>query len=446
MPEARSDRMLFRFSLYGFLKNQQYYDPFLILFFRWERGLSFLQIGTLIAFREVLVNLLEVPSGAVADLYGRRKSMILSFISYIAAFLLFARATEYWHFFPAMFLFSIGEVFRTGTHKAMIFDWLKREGREGEKTRVYGFTRSWSKIGSALAGIVAPAIVIISGSFTTVFYFTAAIYVFGIVNFLGYPKYLDGEPKPFSLRGVFGTLIDAFREAFSRPATRRLMIEAMSFDGLYKVNKDYMQPVVKQLALGTLGVAVFSRLGLEGTDEPTQKIQTALVIGIAYFALNLCAAIASRNAHRLVAGGEERGGRIIWLMYGAAHLLLVPVFMFGFHAAAIVGFVVLALLENFWRPTLIARVAARTSDRVQATVLSIESQSRSIFVAAAAPLMGYLVDLFEKVAHDRNYSDSFTFLPIACAGVLVTLIIFLTGSRRRSRAAEAFDTSEGTTV
>ena len=45
--------MLFRFSLYGFLKNQRYYDAFLILAFR-EKGLTFFQIGLLIGFREVL--------------------------------------------------------------------------------------------------------------------------------------------------------------------------------------------------------------------------------------------------------------------------------------------------------------------------------------------------------------------------------------------------------
>ena len=81
--------MLFRFSLYGILKNQRYYDPFLILAFR-EKGLSFLQIGILIGFREVVTNLFEVPSGAVADLYGRRRSMIFSFSAYIASFVTFA--------------------------------------------------------------------------------------------------------------------------------------------------------------------------------------------------------------------------------------------------------------------------------------------------------------------------------------------------------------------
>ena len=142
--------MLFRFSVYGFLKNQRYFEPFFILAFR-EKGLSFLEIGLLIGFREICVYLLDIPSGAVADLHGRRRGMILSFSAYIFSFSLFALAGGMPLLFCGMFLFALGEVFRTGTHKAMIFEWLRREGRESEKVRIYGFTRSWSKIGAALA-------------------------------------------------------------------------------------------------------------------------------------------------------------------------------------------------------------------------------------------------------------------------------------------------------
>ncbi len=141
--------MLFRFSLYWFLKNQQYYDPFLILAFR-EKGLSFFQIGLLIGFREVCINVFEIPSGAVADIYGRRHSMILSMIAYIVSFAVFAVSGSLWLLIPAMFFFALGEAFRTGTHKAMIFEWLRSQNRTNEKTKVYGYTRSWSKIGSAL--------------------------------------------------------------------------------------------------------------------------------------------------------------------------------------------------------------------------------------------------------------------------------------------------------
>ena len=141
--------MLARFSLYGFLKNQRYFEPFLMLAFL-EKGLSFLDIGLLIAFREATVIAFEIPSGAVADVYGRRRSMVLSFVAYIGSFLLFGLARDLVLLFGAMFLFGIGEAFRTGTHKAMIFEWLRLEGRLGERTKFYGHTRSWSKFGSAV--------------------------------------------------------------------------------------------------------------------------------------------------------------------------------------------------------------------------------------------------------------------------------------------------------
>jgi len=47
--------MIFRFSLYGFLKNQRYFEAFLILVFL-DKGLDFFRIGLLVAARELTVN------------------------------------------------------------------------------------------------------------------------------------------------------------------------------------------------------------------------------------------------------------------------------------------------------------------------------------------------------------------------------------------------------
>ena len=89
--------MIRRFSLYGFLKNQQYYDPFIVLAFR-QMGLSFFMIGLLIGFRAAATNMLEIPSGAVADLWGRRRAMILSFCAYIVSFAIFGLTPGRWEF------------------------------------------------------------------------------------------------------------------------------------------------------------------------------------------------------------------------------------------------------------------------------------------------------------------------------------------------------------
>ena len=83
--------MLFRYCLYGFLKNQRYFEPFFMLVLLQE-GLSYTWIGLLVGARDLTVNLLEIPSGVAADAWGRRRAMMASFAAYIVSFVAFALA------------------------------------------------------------------------------------------------------------------------------------------------------------------------------------------------------------------------------------------------------------------------------------------------------------------------------------------------------------------
>ena len=179
--------MIFRFSLYGFLKKQRYFEPFLFLAFL-EKGLDFTDIGILIAVRELTTNLLEIPSGAVADVISRRFSMILSFGAYIVAFTTLGYASDMNLLYLGMLFFGVGEAFRSGTHKAMIFAWLRSQDREDERVKIYGYTRSWSKYGSAVSVALAAPIVLFTDSYEWIFLAAIVPYALNIVNFLGYPQ------------------------------------------------------------------------------------------------------------------------------------------------------------------------------------------------------------------------------------------------------------------
>jgi len=72
------NRQYFKFSAYGFLKNLRFFDPFLLLFFR-EMGMSFFQIGILFSVREIARAVMEIPSGVLADWFGRKRIMIIEF-------------------------------------------------------------------------------------------------------------------------------------------------------------------------------------------------------------------------------------------------------------------------------------------------------------------------------------------------------------------------------
>jgi MFS family permease len=411
--------MIFRFSLYGFLKNQRYFEPFLVLALL-QMGLSFFEIGLLLGFRELAVNIMEIPSGAIADLYGRRKSMILSFAAYILGFLTLGFAHQVPVLFVAMFMLAIGDAFRTGTHKAMIFTWLRIQGRTEERTQIYGYTRSWSKIGSAVSAIAAAAFVLAADSYTLIFFFAVVPYALNIVNFLGYPVELEGEPttspRPTQLlQHTNRTLVEAVR----RPGVRRLIIESMGFEGVFRSVKDYLQPV---LALAAIAVA--SRYSF--SDNLSEIQQSALLIGPIYLALHLLSSVASRNTHRIArrAGGETYVARWFWLVSAA---IFAVIFLAGFTNLSVIlisAFFALYVLQDAWRPVLISRFDEHSSEKQGATILSIESQSRRFATMLLAPLMGFAIDTAQSHSIGAG-----AFWPIGVIGLLVGLGFFATSFR-----------------
>ena len=410
--------MIRRFSLYGFLKNQQYYEPFLILAFL-EKGLSFFQIGLLISFREICVNLMEIPSGAVADLYGRRKSMMFSFTAYIVSFIIFGLSNALWQLFAAMFFFAVGEAFRTGTHKAMIFTYLRLQNRIGEKTKVYGYTRSWAKIGSAISVILAAIFVMASSNYTSIFYFSIIPYIVGIINFAGYPKELDGPPGgKVSLKSVAKHLWESLSISVERKSLRRLMLESMGFTGFFKASKDYLQPILKSAALALpIGVML----------NETQR--SAILVGTVYFVLYIASAYASRKSHIICdyAGDEETAAHRLWGASFLIYIMLLPLLYFKLYTFAILGFVLSYLLQNFWHPILISRFEEHASETQGATVLSIENQAQSVSIMIIAPILGIAVDYLKR----GNFGGEFW--PISAFGAAIALLAFLTVSKENKK-------------
>ena len=429
--------MLKRFSLYGFLKNQQYYEPFILLAFL-QMGLNYTLIGLLIAFRELMVNIMEIPSGAIADVWGRRKSMIVSFLSYIVHFIMIGSAGVAaingqitFKFllvllFLSMFFYAVGDAFRTGTHKAIIFTWLRIQGRTNEKTAIYGYTRSWSKIGSAVSVVLACFFVYYTRTYVYIFFFSIIPYILNIINFIGYPKELDGEStRNLSVGQVFAHIRESLIVVMRKASLRRLILESMGFEGFFKSIKDYLQPILKQAALPTVAL-FFSGVAI------TQEQQSVILIGPVYFFLFILSAVASRKSHKLVkkTGCEDSTARLIWLYMLFMMLLLIPAMYFGIYWIMIAGFIALYILQNLWRPVLISRFDAHSSETQGATLLSIESQSKSMATMLIAPVMGVAVD-FVKC---KQIGES-EFWPVAVAGMVLAGAFFITAKGGKSKKA-----------
>lgn len=415
--------MLFRFSLYGFLKNQRYFEPFLVLALL-EKGMSFFAIGGLIAFRELATNLFEIPSGSIADLLGRRRAMLVSFGAYLLSFVLFWLAQQPVWLWPAMLLFSVGEAFRTGTHKAMIFEWLRQQGRTSEKTKVYGHTRSWSKFGSAISVVIGSLLVLVLDSYSAVFVLSAVPTALNLINLASYPSTLEGTPvASIGIAAVLRHSQKAIAEACRRPRLRRLMAESMSFEGVFHAGKDFLQPLLATTAVLWFATHLAPALGATGQWSELQR--STLLIAPVYLGLHLMSAFASRQAHRfvhLLGDDEARAARCLWSVTISIFLLLLFGELGQTAAISILAFVLLHVLQNLWRPILISRFDHATDHQNSAVTLSVESQARRLATMLLAPLFGLLVDACKSSPVATNGS----YWPIAVVGCVLAVAMRVT--------------------
>lgn len=414
--------MIARFSLYGFLKNQRYFEPFMMLILL-GGGSSFTTVGFLIAFREFCINAMNIPAGAVADLYGRKRCMLVSYLAYMASFVVFANSDNHltW-LFAAIFFFGIGEAFREGTHKSMIFTWLRLNGRMNEKTAVYGYTRSWSKIGSAVSIPIATALAYQTGELNHLFLAALVPYAIGFAALCTYPDSLNGTPAgDVSIRRVFSHMWQTLRDSVKIRGLRRLMLESMGFEGFFDVVKDYVQPIIKTMVLG---LPLLLAIG----DEQ----RGILLIGAVYICFHLGSAWSSRQAHRLQAryGGEEAASRAMWWCLTGVYLVMLPCMIAEAYAAVIGLFLVLYLLQSAWRPLIISRFDAHAPESHGTSILSVESQAQTLAKMILAPLLGFAVDLASTAD-----GGSAGFWPLALCGLLISATMACTGRGRQPSSA-----------
>jgi MFS family permease len=378
--------MFYRFSLYGFLKNLRFFDPFILLIFR-SYGLSFFQIGILYSVRDIASNILEFPTGVFSDVFGRRKAMILAFLSYNVSFVILYALQDFWFLVLAMIFFAFGEALRTGTHKALILEYLKIKGISDLKVAYYGLTRSASQLGSALNALIAAGLVFFTGDYRLMFLVSTIPYTLDLFNLLSYPKELDGDISKVKRGEVVSRIrstLDGFLQSIRERETICVILNSASFTAVFKTTKDYLQPLLSTFAMSLLLFTALDSLDRE-----------ALLIGVVYFVIYLLTSLASRRAYTISKRFSSLSRAVnITYLFGIGLLIAAGLTAsINLEIIAVICLIGLFLLNNVRRPINVGLISDRISSQVMASGLSAETLMTTIISAVLAPLLGYLVDV-----------------------------------------------------
>ncbi len=101
-------------------------------------GMSLAQVGLIEGIYHATSIVFEIPSGAVADLLGRKKSMILGRICIGISCMIMLFSKSFGLFALSFIIQALGNNFNSGSEEALVYDSMKYIGREEHYMGVYG--------------------------------------------------------------------------------------------------------------------------------------------------------------------------------------------------------------------------------------------------------------------------------------------------------------------
>ena len=186
--------------------------------------LSPIQLVAMGAVLEVSVLISETPTGVVADLVSRRRSVVIAQVLMGLAYIWAVVSFNYWVILPAQALFGIGWTFRSGADTAWVTDELKGLGR-GEDDEIEKLLIRKHRFG-ILTALVSLSATMLIGTLTSVR--TVAV-IIGLVTIVvaGYLRLVMREdhftPGREEERGFVETLRAGMRVVVTRPRLRVLV-------------------------------------------------------------------------------------------------------------------------------------------------------------------------------------------------------------------------------
>lgn len=149
-------RQLFFLHLYNFLFSLRIADSVWVVFLL-SRGFSLAQVGIAEGIFHVVSFLFEVPSGMIADLLGRKRTLVISSLCGVCSALLMAFSGDFFGICLSMAFQALMYNFCSGTQEALTYDSLKAAGCEDaylkQNAWLQGLSQASSSLSSLLGGV-----------------------------------------------------------------------------------------------------------------------------------------------------------------------------------------------------------------------------------------------------------------------------------------------------
>lgn len=149
---------IWKIYLTSFFSHLHFIAAVLIPFFTEWGGISFSNALFLNSWYMFCIFVFEIPTGTVADFFGRKISMLLGGVVMIFAVIVYASYPNFYVFMLGETLWAIAFTLNSGANEAFVYDSLKMIEREGESKKVYARMESFKMAGILMGALLGSVI------------------------------------------------------------------------------------------------------------------------------------------------------------------------------------------------------------------------------------------------------------------------------------------------
>lgn len=350
--------------VYRFLMQFQLWWPIWVRYLQEDRNLSLTQITLLDTPFFLLIVLAEVPTGAIADRFGRKTSLMLGSAMFAVAVFIFGVAENYLIIIVSYTVWGLAQTLQSGADTAMLYDSLKKLGREHEFERIN--SRLW-----ALTSLAVLLAILIGAPIAALTTFSLPIILSAAIALAAFPIALSMKEPGFEV-GVmperyFQTIAHGLRDAWNlAPLRYIIMFSGILLAGTF-TPLVFQQPFLAEHGVGTAGLGVWQ------APVRAAGIVSALLTG--WFLLRF---------------GQRGAFFALPIMLGISNFALAGID----HGWAFAGFLGMGFVAGVQNPMLAAYINKRIPSERRATMLSVQNLVGNLVFAVVQPLAGVLADGF----------------------------------------------------
>lgn len=390
-----------KFFVYRILYNFMLFLPVWVIFMQDKFGLSLTEITLNDSAFWITMALTEVPTGAVADTWGRKQSQVIGMLIATGSIVVFALAPVYPLVLLANSMWAIGITFISGADLALFYDTLRELGREEDYPKYRGRLQAAVLVSIAVSSVLGGLI----GEFNlkSTFIITAGFMVLAT----GFLLLIKEPPGDIDVgRSQESSYIQTLKVTFTAIRTHPGLRYALIFSGILPllggtIQITFMQPYALSIGLPIAALGVIA-LGLRASQF-----------------------VGAISAARIIQWFGEWGWLRVAPVVIVAGILSLGIFN---SIAGIVIFAFTGFASAVTGPLMERIILRQTPGSVRATILSVDSLFNRTLLALIAPFIGFIAD---------QASLPVAFVRVAVGfGIMLLVVYLLWGRSKRLEGAD----------